>query len=91
MTIEFRVRPVTRYIITRFHQDDDGRAGVEGCGEFTNVANANRVCEGLASLEEDVKFFLAPIHDSSCAVHNMPAYPEGQCDCSARGENELVD
>jgi hypothetical protein len=21
-------------------------------------------------------------HDSDCAVHNMPAYPAGQCDCS---------
>jgi hypothetical protein len=23
-------------------------------------------------------------HDSDCAVHNMPAYPAGPCDCSAK-------
>ncbi len=22
------------------------------------------------------------IHDSDCALHNMPAYPNGPCDCS---------
>jgi hypothetical protein len=23
------------------------------------------------------------VHDSDCAVHNMPAYPNGDCDCAA--------
>lgn len=26
--------------------------------------------------------FLGVIHDSDCAQHNMPAYPNGPCDCS---------
>ena len=25
-------------------------------------------------------------HDSDCAVHNMPAYPAGSCDCTQRFE-----
>lgn len=24
-------------------------------------------------------------HDSDCATHNMPAFPNGECDCSLRG------
>lgn len=24
-----------------------------------------------------------PKHDSDCAVHNMPAYPNGPCNCGA--------
>ena len=24
------------------------------------------------------------IHDSDCAVHNMPAMPNGECDCSVK-------
>jgi hypothetical protein len=26
-------------------------------------------------------------HDSDCAVHNMPAYPAGPCDCSMKTES----
>lgn len=90
MTIEYRVRPVTRYIITRYESTENvGSVGT--VGEFTNVRSANRICEALAATEGGATAFPAPLHDSSCAVHNAPAYPEGQCDCSARGENELVD
>lgn len=28
------------------------------------------------------KWSLLPLHDSDCAVHNMPAFPNGPCDCS---------
>ncbi len=32
----------------------------------------------------DTQFIRAKVeaHDSDCAVHNMPAYPNGKCDCS---------
>lgn len=90
MTIEYRVRPVTRYIITRYESSE--RVGSVGTvGEFPNVSTANRICEALAATESGATAFTAPSHDSDCAVHNMPAYPEGQCDCSARSENDLVD
>lgn len=26
------------------------------------------------------------LHDSDCAVHNMPAYPNGECDCRANAK-----
>lgn len=28
------------------------------------------------------------VHDSDCALHNMPAYPNGECDCSAKDKKE---
>jgi hypothetical protein len=90
MTIEYRVRPVTRYIVTRFTANGILHDS-SNCGEFANVKSANKVCAALAATEEGALSYLAPLHDSDCAVHNAPAYPEGQCDCSARGENELVD
>jgi hypothetical protein len=29
-------------------------------------------------------------HESCCAVHNEPAYPNGPCDCKYREENERL-
>lgn len=29
-------------------------------------------------------------HDSDCALHNMPAYPNGPCDCSVVGASEVT-
>jgi hypothetical protein len=31
-----------------------------------------------------------PIHDSDCAMHNEPAYPNGACDCSVSSEIPVV-
>lgn len=30
------------------------------------------------------------LHDSDCATHNMPAYPNGPCDCGAALAQEVV-
>ena len=37
--------------------------------------------EDLEQPAQEPEYRCCP-HDSDCAVHNMPAYPAGQCDCS---------
>lgn len=55
--IEYRVRPVTRYLITRFHQEeyDNGRCsgGCEERGEFDNPDIAYNVAYALALKDRD--------------------------------------
>ena len=51
--IEYRVRPVTRFIVTRFHQEDRGTAGVDVRGEFDNEAMAYEVGYALCKAEHD--------------------------------------
>lgn len=50
MNVEYRVRPVTRYIVTRFHQGDNG-GGVETKGEFDSAQIAYEVGYALAKDE----------------------------------------
>lgn len=53
--IEYRVRPVTRYVVTRFHSEGEGpvrgMAGCETCGEFDNMERANTVAHALHASE----------------------------------------
>lgn len=50
--IEYRVRPVTRYIVTRFHQEGDGgSAGIDTKGEFGNEEIAYEVAYALCKHE----------------------------------------
>jgi len=50
--IEYRVRPVTRYIVTRYHNEGDGgSAGVETKGEFDNADIAYEVGYALCKDE----------------------------------------
>lgn len=51
--IEYRVRPVTRYIVTRYHDLDDGRSGVETKGEFDNAETAHEVGYALCKDEHE--------------------------------------
>lgn len=61
--IEYRVRPATRYIITRYHSttDEQGRnfAGVDGFGEFDNLRQANTVACALAKAEQATAYAYA--------------------------------
>lgn len=50
-TIEYRVRPVTRYVVTRFQQDENGGGGVATKGEFDNEELAYAVGYALAKDE----------------------------------------
>lgn len=45
-TVEYRVRPVTRYTVTRFESDGNS-AQLETIGEFGNEGYAHRVMEAL--------------------------------------------
>lgn len=45
--IEWRVRPVTRYIITRFEQDDQ-LAGSQSFGTYDDHSTASTVAEALS-------------------------------------------
>jgi hypothetical protein len=51
-TIEYKVRPVTRYIVTRFESDGES-GGSEVCGEFDREENAMRVGFALAKNDLD--------------------------------------
>jgi hypothetical protein len=50
--IEYRVRPVTRYVVTRYEQKS-GSASVTGHGEFDNWDTAHPVAYALCKAEHD--------------------------------------
>lgn len=51
--IEYRVRPVTRYMVTRYYESADGQmAGCCSLGEFENVGAADRVALALQQTEK---------------------------------------
>lgn len=52
MKVEYKVRRVTRYVVTRFHQSDCGSAGgSETKGEYANGEVAYQVAYALAAEE----------------------------------------
>lgn len=52
--IEYRVRPVTRYVVTRYYESVDGRAGgVETKGEYENAQVAYEVGYALCKAEHE--------------------------------------
>lgn len=55
-TIEYRVRPVTRYVVTRFENDTDtGSGAIETLGEFDNEGYAQRVKAALERHDPDAE------------------------------------
>jgi hypothetical protein len=55
-TVEYRVRPVTRYVVTRFVGERDeavGACGSETRGEFDNIDVAYEVGYALAKAEHE--------------------------------------
>lgn len=50
--IEYRVRPVTRYIVTRYNESSPECWGCEDRGEFQNEKIATLVRDALADREE---------------------------------------
>jgi hypothetical protein len=53
-TIEYRVRPVTRYIVTRFAETADGCAGNSSkLGEYDNDGTAFEVAYALCRAEHE--------------------------------------
>jgi hypothetical protein len=55
--VEYRIRPVTRYVVTRYHEQGDGSrhmgAGCESKGEFDNAETAYAVGYALAKHEHE--------------------------------------
>lgn len=49
--IEYRVRAVTRYVVTKHRVRDDGSATTGECLETQSAENANRAAEALAAAE----------------------------------------
>lgn len=58
--IEYRVRPVTRYIITRFHSETTptggSSVGSEMLGEFDNQVKAELIAQALTGMESGAKY-----------------------------------
>lgn len=73
MQVEYRVRPVTRYIVTRFHQCDDG-TGVETKGEYANAQVAYEV--GYALAKEEHQRLGYPIGDERIQYPKSPLLGE---------------
>jgi len=70
-TIEYRVRPVTRYIVTRFESED--RMGASSsCGEFDREDEALRVGFAAAKMDQEHYRF-----DHNQAEVIFPDLPEG--------------
>jgi len=52
MKIEYKVRPVTRYVVTRYEETEGaGNSGCAGKGEFANGEVAYQVAYALAKEE----------------------------------------
>jgi hypothetical protein len=62
---EYRVRPITRYIVTHFHSENDGNGsnsgGCQECGEFSNEAQANRMGAALSMFDPGSTFVGIPL------------------------------
>ena len=52
--LEYKVRPVTRYVVTRYMESESGRAGSSSrCGEYDNADVAYEVACALCKQEHD--------------------------------------
>lgn len=51
--LEYRVKPVVRYIITRFAEEDSGMCAVGERGEFENPDQAWETAYALCKLEHE--------------------------------------
>lgn len=74
-TVEYRVRPVIRYQVTRFYCEEKenglGSGGVESLGEFDNESQAFKVSNALSDLE--IKMFYGDVSNSGKEINVIPA------------------
>ena len=64
-TIEYRVRPVTRYIVTRHYSDSSPWGESGGCeerGEFDNLSIAETVAKALGRQEAETDGIGISVH-----------------------------
>lgn len=75
--IEYRVRPVTRYIVTRFERSADGAsANGGGRGEFDNAETAYAVGYALAKADHERKGW--PLGDERIQYPQHPGHENAQ-------------
>lgn len=72
--IEYRVRPVTRYVVTRFHEDAEGKTGGSSVkGEYDNADMAYEV--GYALCKEEHERLNLPPADERIRYPQHPGLP----------------
>lgn len=74
-TVEYRVRPVIRYHVTRFeseiHENGSASGGCESLGEFDNESQAYKISNALSDLE--IKMFYGDISNEDKELNVIPA------------------
>lgn len=73
--VEYRVRPVKRYVITKYTRQENGseeNSSSEMMGEFSNLGKANVTANMLASCEPDQHAGLENFTIKKGAVHLLP-------------------
>jgi hypothetical protein len=53
MKVEYRIKPVTRYVITKYHEAGNGLGSVSTIGEYNNPDVAYEVGYALCKAEHD--------------------------------------
>lgn len=76
--IEYRLRPVTRFLVTRFERSCDGvcSIGSAGLGEFDNEDTAYHVAYALAKADHERKGW--PIGDERIQYPKRPSEENAQ-------------
>lgn len=98
-TVEYKVRPVTRYVVTRYESDPaNGAGGVCPMGEFDHEAYADRVCAALST--SDMASPPAPIFGAAISQltvtaetceHNAPIHAsEGNSEQAAHSRAQAA-
>jgi hypothetical protein len=85
-------RPVARIAVLEAALNEISSAGMSPSPEMSDDGktawHASQAWRFIGIAARAIELAPAPVgerccyHDSDCAVHNMPAYPAGSCDCS---------
>jgi hypothetical protein len=78
MLIEYRVREVPRYYVTRFEDDGEGSAVVSTFGEYSNPGTAYEVGYALCKAEHERLGF--PLDDGRIQYPRHPNEPQATAD-----------
>lgn len=70
-TVEYRVRPVTRYVVTRYQTDTEGACGCEAMGEFDNEVKASNAVLAFGDSET------IDAQPADVVITNRPNTPPG--------------
>lgn len=79
---EYRVRPVTRYVVTHFTSDGKGKGACRQFGEFPNQEQADEVAQALASRQPGATF--ATLERRPEPIAEFYAYTPEQSDALTR-------